>query len=831
MGENSVIFRDNQEVQAQDFNNLQEWIGESLDHVVVDTIEPNMSYSGFALSKSAPTVCAVAPGRLYAKGSVYARTETVTIDLFNVLPITQKKQIAIVAWGTTLQEDIQPRDFIIDADTGQAQPQAVAMQQVRYCNVDMVPGVEAASPQYPVIDATDLLLGYVLVDPTGILSYQQATQNQIDNISDLGRRVAGLEGWANIVEGEIATLTTALAALAAQLSNYTLITDFQKLASLVNEIWRLIHLPASYVWYGTDNFLDESQSYTTGNVDGQYKASIHEGLRFPGTNSSSTTKLQMLNPQDQNALVAADGFTLPRPSGARVRMDCSFPDFPWIEERLLQYIVAGWNLRHLYPSRHRHRCGPPWGSCPPSLLWWYEAQRDPTFHLLSYEQEVWELQQWNEIIEHQQYSSDWPQHQFERHRYFWHDCVDVPYWAKVYDTFSHQGQHIAQTFLNHQDGWLSGITVFMMAQTIAPLNLIIAGTTEQGEPDHTNQTVRRVVLDGDDIRVCYDTPVLVGDIYGGTFYSLDYFRNIYADPVATILAFGRAGIVIPVFIYPLRISFPPVFLAGGRRYGLHFIGVDDHRFCISDRWECLRGHQGDYWIANDLGLYRWPSATSPKSLRFALHYATWGQWQNNPQATGGGIRMEIQMQPLQLPGGIGGIDILADAIIPAVTDLSYQVQIAGKWQPFSEDPMTPDLSSNPPLLPFKIVCTGTTDLMPAFSCVKSQVILHGTPSNAFHHIALPITVGSAVAHIKVIAKLIGFDAARHTCVCSIHVDTTKYNYDTVTDDPSTDGSINRTWVFNQNLVAGKSFYVETDGTNSGTGDRFIVAQEIRYAST
>jgi hypothetical protein len=31
------------------------------------------------------------------------------------------------------------------------------------------------------IDATDLLVGYVLVDPTGISSYQQATQNQIDN--------------------------------------------------------------------------------------------------------------------------------------------------------------------------------------------------------------------------------------------------------------------------------------------------------------------------------------------------------------------------------------------------------------------------------------------------------------------------------------------------------------------------------------------------------------------------------------------------------------------------------------------------------------------------
>ena len=93
---------------------------------------------------------------------------------------TQKKQIAVVAWGSTVQQDIQPRDFIIDADTGQSQPQSVAMQQSRYCNIDIVPGVEGPSPTYPSIDSTDLLIGYVLCDPTGIVSFQQAVDNQLD---------------------------------------------------------------------------------------------------------------------------------------------------------------------------------------------------------------------------------------------------------------------------------------------------------------------------------------------------------------------------------------------------------------------------------------------------------------------------------------------------------------------------------------------------------------------------------------------------------------------------------------------------------------------------
>jgi hypothetical protein len=841
--ENKVIFRDNQEVQAQDFNNEQDWMEAALDHVVLDAIEPAMSYAGFAMSKSAPTVCTVAAGRLYANGQVYAREEAVTIDLFNVLPITQKKQIAIVCWGTTIQQDIQPRDFIIDADTGQAQPQAVAMQQTRYCNVDIVPGVEAVSPQNPTIDATDLLIGYVLVDPTGIVSYQQMTNNMIDSVSDLNRRITSIESWAGTVEGKIAALSTALAALAAQLSNYVLITDFQTLVNLVNEIWRLIHLPQSYVWYGTDNFVDTSQSYVSGNVDGQYNAQISEGLRFPGTNASGgtstvTQQMQLLNPQDPNALIAADGFTLPMPSGARFRMDCSFPDYPWIEERLLQYVALGFTIRHLYPSRHRHRCGPHFLPSPPALVWWYEATLDPTFHLLSFLNEVWEIREWAVIAQHMEDDCDWPQHKFERYKYFWHDCVDVPYWSKVFDNFTHQGQHICQTILNQQDGWLTGITVFMMTPVYMPLNLIIAGTTDQGQPDHTHQTVRRVVLDGDDVRACYDTPIQIGDIGVTPGGIRIWFPGVttttlpipWGGPIQFFYP-GWWAQVIPVYIFPLRINFPPVFLQAGKRYGLHFIGVDDHRFCISDRWECFNVHQGLYWINGANGLYLWPSATSPKSLRFVMHYAVWGQWQGNNQATGGAVQMELAMQPLQLPGGIGGVDILADSIIPAATDLSFQVQINGQWQPFTEDPNTPDLSSNPPLLPFKLVFSGTTDLMPAVSCVKSQVQLIGAPQNAFHHISLPITVGSNVSHIKVIAKLINFDSSRQTCSCAIHVDTTKYNFDTVSDDPATDGSINRTWVFNQSLVSGKSFYVETDGTNSGVGDRFIVSQEIRYAST
>lgn len=821
MGEKSVIFRDNQEVQAQDFIDLSDFIGKSLDDVVIDAIEPGKSYSGFAISKSAPTQVTVAQGRLYSAGAVYARNENVTLDVYNFLPITQKKQIAVVCWGTTITEDIQPRDFIIDADTGESQPQSVAMQTTRYCNVDLVPGVEGPSPQFPTIDATDLLIGYVLCDPTGIVSFQQATENIIDNVADISSRETALEAWASQVNGQIATLTTALAALAAQLNNYVLITEYQKLVTLVKEIWDLIHQPAAYIWYGTDNFLDTSLSYLTGNVDGAYRAQVEEGLRFPGTNASSTGTMALLNPTDPGALVAADGFMLPMPSGSRVRLDCSFGGLPWLEERILQYIFTSFTLRHLHPARHRHRCGPPWLPCPPAQVWWYQAQLDPTAHILSFAAETWEQVQWAQISQHTENNCDWPQHKFLRYKYFWRDYVDVMYWAKVFDNFDHSGQHVCQTFLNAQDGWLSSITVYMFKPLAAPLTLLIAGTDDQGAPDHLGQTIRRIVLDGPGVQASFDAPVFAGDIETVT----------YIPGKIGLLGRQHAGTFVitdhPAYIYPCRISFPPVFLEGGKRYGLHLLSTYDHSFCVSDQWDLFSVHQGAYWVNGSLGLYRW--TVGPKSLRFKLHYATWGQWQGQSSGAGG-VNMEVQLQPLQLAGGIGGIDVLADAIEPAATDLSYQVQIGGVWYPFGVDPDAPNLSSNPPLLPFKIAFSGTTDLMPAVSLSQSQVTLRGGASNSFHHISTAITLGSAATHVKVIAKLHNFVSAHHTCVASIHFLTTHASYDTVGDVTLEDGSIERTWTFNQSIGSGGLFYVEIDGTSDGVGDRFIVAQEIRYAS-
>jgi hypothetical protein len=834
--EHNVIFRENQELDADDINNVQGWTQDAIDHVVLDTLVGTKAYSGFALSKSAQTVIQTQPGRLYvggpgASGAVYAREEPVLIDLFNRLPVSQKVQFAVVAWGTTVDEDIQPRDFLIDADTGLAEPQSVAMKRTRYANVDVVRGVESSDPQFPSVDATQTLIGYVLCDPTGIVSFQQNALTQVDNLALVAARVASIESWRGIISGQIDTLRTDLANLARQLLNYTPLSDFQKLVDLVNLIYAKVFQPGTFIYYGDDKFLDESQSATGTTVDGAYSAFVSEGLRFPGGGAGASAPLALFN-VNEPVIQAYDTFILPKPSGSRVRIDCSFQDFTWIEERILSHTFWNFTCRNLTWSRWRYRCGPPFTPCPPSQVWWYQAQLDPTVHILSFATETWEVVEWSEISAHNEDNPKWPRHSWDRWQYYWRDYVDLPYWAKVYTDFSHSGNHVAQSFLNSQDGWLSGITVFShRANFFQPMTLVITGCDDQGIPDHGNHTLRRVVLDATSIQPCYGEPVQAGDIIEATIVTREMYTP-YASGVTmvtpkTSLVYETIYKKVPVFVYPVRINFPPVFLRAGQRYAINVHSTADHSFSVSDRTECYAVHQGHFWHSDGAKLIMWNSG--PKHLRFMAHFLTWGLW-GGQSSPGGGLRYEVQLQSLQLAGGIGSIDVLAEHIVPPATDLNYEVQAAGTWLPFQHDPNSPNLalSGANAVLPFRAVFTGTTDLMPGVSLVNSNVTLSRAAANSFHHISTTITLGTATNNIKVIAMLRDFVSAHHTATVSIHYGSTHKTADVVADVVLADGTLQRTATFNVTSVS--SFQVEIDGTTDGTGDRFHVSQRIAYAT-
>jgi hypothetical protein len=144
--ERTVIYRDRQELQSADLNNSQEFARASLDHIVKDAIEAGKAYSGFSASKTSATEVTLSPGRLYAGGAVFARNEDIIVDMFNVLPLVTRKRVAIVTFGQEVETDIQPRDFLIDAQTGTTEPQSVAMENLRRAELSTVAGIEGPIP-------------------------------------------------------------------------------------------------------------------------------------------------------------------------------------------------------------------------------------------------------------------------------------------------------------------------------------------------------------------------------------------------------------------------------------------------------------------------------------------------------------------------------------------------------------------------------------------------------------------------------------------------------------------------------------------------------------
>lgn len=852
MAEKEVLFEDNMETQAQDFNNLQDWIGKSIDDIVVDAIDAGNAYTGLGISKAAATQVTIAPGRLYWGGAIYIMEDPQTIDFQTVaggMPVTQQRQIAIVAWGSTITTDVQPRNFVVDADTGQAQPESVAMTSIRICNVGPIPGVEAPSPNYPAVPATNLLIGYVLLNPSGVVSIQQTVTTQLTNLTGLGNVVGGLLSWQGIVNGQISTLQTSLAALAASLANYVTLDMFSKLSDLVNTIWQIVNRPALYVLDSVDNFFDLSQSAVGTNVDGPYAANVVEGIRFTAGGSWTGT-LALLNNREP-MVQAWDTFILPTPSGMRVRMDCSFQEFDWVAERILAHpFWSNYSPRKLAWARERFRCGVPFLPCPSPTAFTWTGTLDPVFCNLRFDgvRDTWPGVPCNQVVKAADGGRNWdfPRYIQNRYFYYWEDAVDVFYWSKVRTNLSYSHNHYGQSFLNSQDGWLGGITVFsMVPDYFQPLTLLIYRCDDQGVPDH-QQCIAQLDLDGAGVQNCYGTPILGGDVIPSALpgffgYATDagqavnYQKLGYTVVPLPISVLGKSNYWaiyyagFPVFAYPVRLTFSPVYLEAGKRYSFH-LGSNgyDHQFACSVDPACYSVHHGDFWEYDGNAWFRVVSG-GPRTLRFMLHYLVWGQYGRNTPT--GQLRYQVEMQPLSLAGGIQSVDILAEHIIPAATDLSYALYLNNQWQPFNPSPDNPTpLGSSVQLARLAAIFTGTTDLMPGLSLVNSQVKLTGTTQNSFYHISTNIARGSPTATgLQVITSSTGFNS-HHTLGCKIHTPSGQATPTTIVPPVTlSDGvTTQHVWQFTTGTTAVSNYQVELTGGTDGTGDNFVVNQRAAY---
>lgn len=345
-------------------------------------------------------------------------------------------------------------------------------------------------------------------------------------------------------------------------------------------------------------------------------------------------------------------------------------------------------------------------------------------------------------------------HRIVRLSKYWTDTVDTPYWTRVASNQATPGHANVETFLNAQDTWVVDLGPHITRKPANGAITIGICETTNGVPD-MQRVLSVVTVDAGDV-------TLVGA--SGVFPS-----------------------------YPIE----PTFLQGGKRYGLFVITQQDFAIGISDgvtpaTGTHFYGLDGGYWFA------------SPGThLIWRIGYARFED-----------ARTDIDLTELQLAGGIQSIDILADAIIPASTEVVYSVQIAGVWRALgSFDPTI--LADGGALLPFRVSLIGTADIAPGIRMAGSRVQV-ARLALAGRWAPEARALASAANTVTLKAVLAGFDTAHHTFTPRIDRAGVLETPDVTTSVVRPDGTVERTCVFN--LAAATAAYtpVIEMGTDAAT---------------
>lgn len=491
--ERKVIYRDRQEFQAQDINNTQDFVDESLQHVILDAITPERQIVGLQVTAKSATEIEVAPGRLWVgdSGKVYRLDTAQTISVFSYLPVTDKRYLAVSVVGEEVDTDIQPRDFLIDLQTGQTEPSAVPMERKRIITVYITSGLESPDPQKPVPPTGYTLIAYVLLNPGGIESIELATNKKLPRLFETEGRVKSLEDWQRLTQPKISTISSDIATLAQrvnELSREEINRRINELASDVARLKVLNKLPSTYSSYDQDNFLDDSKSDTQ---DPAYYARVEEGLSFPWE-GENVAQLQLFNPyEDAVSLRYRDiGFLIP-----------AFSDEVRLETRgysgdilISQYQYQSFSIKQ--------------GQTPVTVIRYGPTRWVPYYVLRSrYWWHYWAYWYWRWAYG-SSYSGSPPdgyevledRGHWVKVRFYWKDTVSVSYQYIDTTTQNIAGSQIAQTFLNSQNGWLTKVGLFFTQKDTNGTVYITICETEKGLPN-LNKAIGTTSLNPDALKL------------------------------------------------------------------------------------------------------------------------------------------------------------------------------------------------------------------------------------------------------------------------------------------------------------------------------------------
>lgn len=201
-----------------------------------------------------------------------------------------------------------------------------------------------------------------------------------------------------------------------------------------------------------------------------------------------------------------------------------------------------------------------------------------------------------------------------------------------------------------------------------------------------------------------------------------------------------------------QMTIPPTFLESGKRYAVVIIANANHKFGMSSGQSYIDGTffystDGEYFLGD---------------LTKDLMIQVWGAKFDNAQVA-------IELEALNLDGGINSIDIETQMVSPSSTGIIFEVQPngTGAWFPLNETD-TNAFVGMPPLCRFRARFVGTRDMHTGFRLTDSEVSL-ARPKATLKHVSKPITLSTAADEIRVRVVLEGYDSNVHTIDCKLRV--------------------------------------------------------------
>lgn len=701
--EKQVLYRDRQELQAADLNNTQSWADEAQRHLVSDAITPERQFVGLTVTARSATEIEVAPGRLYdgLSGKVFSIESAQVHSVFAMLPLQDQKWLAISAFGQEEDTDIQPRDFLIDLQTREVEPEAVAMQRRRVAVVHIAQGLESPTPERPEPPTGYTLLAHVRLSATGVQEVVLATSRKLPNLFAVEQRLRAAEGWITSAEPRIAHIMSDIAGLASDLSTRASLEHVAQLGIDMAKIKERMEIPDDYVFYGADHYLDARESDT---AHPAYSAEAFEGIR-PPVMASQTGELALLNPMDPEARVSAAGLLLPAfDEITRLRMETIAGEIT-----INQYQYQTFNAVQRTISRERVRYGETLTYCTNSSFW-RSGVYDPVTGILRRGNETWQVAPEDRAAA--------LGHALVRVTRVWIDRWEEPYWDVVTETHTVQGSVLAQTVLMAQTGWLTSLEVFVTSADPSGGLTVLVTEAALGQPDVAKVLARATLAPG-------------------------------------VVTAGWLKVTLP----------DPLLVEAGKRYAIVLASGAAHRVGFANGTEYT---QGLLMYAQD-GAYF--TAAAERDLMLRLNFARFA----SPRAV-------VQMQPLQLAGGMQELDMLYESATPAGCSLVWEYQTGGLWRPVTVN--NPPQFGGAALVPLRAVFIGTSDLMPAIRPGTAQVTVRRR-GTAFTHISTPRTLATASSNIRVRLLLEDFDPsapASHTVNCQLIVGANTINPSSTRDE-------------------------------------------------